>query len=529
MENSLKLSKFYLKRTWLSSLVWTTILLFLTIFVAVMFTNLYGTPEDRIGMAETMQNPAMVAMVGPIFDVDNYTNGAMYAQMMLIFIIITLAIMNIFLVVKLTRGDEESSRLEVVRSLPVGRLSNLLSTMIVVIITNIVIAFLIAFSLSILRIESMDVVGSILFASSVGLSGIFFGSIAALFSGVSSTSRGAVTISCIFLGIAYLVRGIGDVSVEFLSYISPLGIPLRTQVFVNNYWWPLAILLVFTVIVTMIAFYVNSIRDLGAGLIAAKPGRSEASKWLQTPMGLTTRLLKPVLIGWGITLLLMGISYGAVFGDIENFLYGSEMMQQIFLNNDRFTISEQFMTTLMAISSIVATIATLLVILKIRSEEKKERLENLYSKKVSKNKVLSSYVILSVISSMLFMFLFAFGLWIASSNVMEEPIAFMTMFFGAMVYLPAIWVMIGITLLLIAYLPKRTGFIWGFLGISFFTVYIGALVNLPNWFLILIPYTSIPRVPVEEFSIIPLIVLTIIAIVMFAAGFIGYKNRDIKK
>lgn len=524
--NSFNLAKLNLKRTWLSSLVWIIVLLALTIFVAVAFTNMYGKPEDRMGMKETMQNPAMIAMVGPAYG-EEYTNGVMYAQMMLVFIIITIAIMNIFLMVKLTRKDEESSRLEVVRSLPVGRLSNLCSAMTVCVITNIVMAFSIAVSLCILNVKSMDIAGSILYATTLGISGILFGAIAAFFSQIASTSKGAIAYSCIFLGIAYLIRAIGDVSVPVLSLISPLGLPLRTEVFVNNYWWPVLILLILTVAVTALAFYLNSIRDLGAGLVASKPGRREASKYLQTSFGLSLRLLKAILIGWGITIFLIGVSYGSVFGDIEKFLEGSEMIQQIFLNNDKFTIAEQFMTTLMAISSIIVTLATLLIILKIRSEEKKGRLEQLYSKKISRGKILIDYLKLSILSSIVFQFLFAFGLWIASSSVMEEPVAFMTMFNAAIAYLPAIWVLIGIAVLLIGYLPKYTSFIWGFLGLCFFTVYIGKLANIPEWLMKLIPYDSVPMIPVEDFSLLPLIILTIIAVALFVIGIFGYKKRDI--
>ena len=526
-KNSLKLTKFDLKRTWFSSLIWIVVLLALTIFVVAVFTSLYGSSEDRVGMAETMQNPAMVAMVGPIFEPNNYTNGAMYAQMMLVFIIITVAIMNIFLIVNLTRKDEESSRLEVVRSLPVGRLSKLCSAVVVCVIINIILAILTALSLIILNIESMNIEGSILYAITICVSGIFFGSIAALFSQLASTSRGAAAYSFIFLGISYFLRGVGDVSYELLSLISPLGLPLRTQIYVNNYWWPVTIIIVLTIIVTIIAFHLNLTRDLGAGLIAAKPGKTSASEFMKTSLGLSVKLVKPILIGWGITILIIGIAYGSIFGDIEKFLDSSDLMKQIFLNNNKFTMAEQFMTTLMAISSTIVTLATLLITVKIRSEEKKGRLESIYSKKVSRKKVLFNYIMLSFIASIVFQFLYALGLWGSAYVVMEEPILFMTVFKSAFYYLPAIWLMISIAVILIAYIPKYTNFIWGFLGFSFFTVYIGKIANLPSWILKIVPYNSIPQIPVEDANVIPLIVLTFIAFIIIILAVNGYNKRDI--
>jgi len=110
--NSLQLAKFILKKERISSVAWLLILLFITVFVAIAFANVFGAAEEMAGIAETMQNPAMVAMVGPVYGLEKYNLGIMYAQMMLLFIAITVAAMNIFLVVNHTRKDEEAGRIE---------------------------------------------------------------------------------------------------------------------------------------------------------------------------------------------------------------------------------------------------------------------------------------------------------------------------------------------------------------------------------------------------------------------------------
>jgi len=525
--NTLNITKHIFKREWKTALVWLVILIGITIAVAAVFSDLYGTPEERLGMAETMSNPAMVAMVGPAYGLDNYTQGVMYAQMMILFSILAVATMNIFLVVKHTRKDEESGRLEVIKSLPVGRASDLLATMIVCIGINLVLALITGFGLYFLNIETMDLGGSLLYGASLGISGILFGGIAALFAQIASTSRGAIGYSVVFLGVMYMIRAIGDVGENILSYISPLGIVMKTEIYYANYWWPILILLGLAVVMFLLAFKLNGIRDLGAGLVAAKPGRKEASNLLQTPLGLSMRLLKPTFIGWAIAVFLLGISYGSVFGDIEVFLEGSELMQQIFLNNDKFTFAEQFLTTLMMISAIMITVPTLIVMIKIRNEEKKGRLEHIYSKKISRSSILKNQVMLSIGTSIDMTILFALGLWVAAYYSMAEPISFLTVFKAGLVYLPAMWLMIGITVLLIGFVPKFTNFIWGLLGGFFFLVYIGTIIGIPAWLINSTPYGAIPQIPVEEFNIVPLIILTILAIVMFIIGFYGYSKRDI--
>lgn len=86
--------------------LWLLSLTAITILVAQTFTEMYSTAEERQAMAETMLNPAMTAMVGPAYGIDNYTIGAMFAHEMLLFTAITFGLMSILLVVRHTRADE---------------------------------------------------------------------------------------------------------------------------------------------------------------------------------------------------------------------------------------------------------------------------------------------------------------------------------------------------------------------------------------------------------------------------------------
>ncbi len=49
---------------------------------------------------------------------------------------------------------------------------------------------------------------------------------------------------------------------------------------------------------------------------------------------------------------------------------------------------------------------------------------------------------------------------------MDEGVAFGTIFSAAMVYLPAMWIMIGIAVLLTGFAPKLSGLTWLYLTYS---------------------------------------------------------------
>ncbi|WP_078381837.1 ABC transporter permease [Sutcliffiella halmapala] len=523
-----RMSRFILRRDRLRLPIWLISLSVTTIIIAFYFTGLYQSAEERQAIAETMRNPAMTAMIGPGYGLDYYTEGAMMAHQMLLFTAIVVAIMSILLVTRHTRGDEEEGRIELIRSFPVGRLSNLTSTVLVLFGVNVLLALISGFGLYSLGIESMDLNGSLLYGAGLGATGIFFTAITALFAQLSENTRGTIGYSFTVLVGAYLLRAVGDVSNETLSWFSPLGWIVGTEVYVNNYWWPIFLTLAVSMFIVGLALYFNAIRDLESGLIPSRPGRSNASKFLQTQLGLSFRLQRTGMIAWAIGAYILGISYGSVLGDLEAFFESNDMMAELLASAGGATLTEQFLTMLMSIIAMICTIPTLMVMLKLKGEEKKNHLEHLLSRAVSRMKVMGSYFTLSMIIGFITLILAVIGLWSGGVAVMDDPISFTTVFQGAMVYLPAIWVMVGLTVLLVGLFPKFTGVIWLYLAYSFVVVYLGGLFQFPEWMNKLSPFGHIPKLPVEEIDYMKVTTLIIISIVLLLAGFIGYRKRDIE-
>ena len=78
--------------------VWIVFVVAITLVIAVSFTDLYDNKAERQAIAETMHNPALTAMVGKGYGLNDYTFGAMMAHQMLLFTAIVVAIMSILLV-----------------------------------------------------------------------------------------------------------------------------------------------------------------------------------------------------------------------------------------------------------------------------------------------------------------------------------------------------------------------------------------------------------------------------------------------
>ncbi|MGB7365436.1 MAG: ABC transporter permease, partial [Carnobacterium jeotgali] len=79
------------------------------------YTTIYTSEKEIFEFGLTMQNPAMVAMLGKAYQIETFNLGAVFASEMLLFSAIAVSVMNILLVTSSTRMDEEEGRLELIR------------------------------------------------------------------------------------------------------------------------------------------------------------------------------------------------------------------------------------------------------------------------------------------------------------------------------------------------------------------------------------------------------------------------------
>src|SRR5690554_67398 len=160
--------------------LWLVGLVAITLSVAAAYPDIYPDEQARTAFALTMEKPAMIAMLGLTYETYE-VNGSLFAHEMLLFTAIAVAIMNILLVGRSTRADEEDGRVELIRSLPVGRLAYLNGAMIVIVLTNVLLAILIGGGIAILGIDGMEMQGAFLYGAILGATGLIFAGITALF------------------------------------------------------------------------------------------------------------------------------------------------------------------------------------------------------------------------------------------------------------------------------------------------------------------------------------------------------------
>ena len=518
----------YLKRDWKKIIIWVIGLAAFSGGFVPAFEEI-GKGQGLIGMYETMQNPAMISMVGPT-PIDNaldYTIGAMYSNEMLLFCGLFAMVIAVLHVVGHTRKEEDLGLSEIVRSFKVGRQANSLAVIIETIIINALLAIFIGALMALFKVDSISVEGSFLFGASVGMAGIIGALIGLFFAQIMATSAGATGASLATIGLLYISRAGSDISNIKLSMFNPMGWTYLTYPFVKNDWLPLLFAIIFCIVMLIISFILEGKRDMGAGYLPEFEGRAYAKKSLLSVSGLLLKINKGIIIAWLITFVLMGAAYGSIYGDMQSFLESNDLMKHMF-SQTGYSIEESFSATILMVMSGLVAILPIVVINKLFTEETRMRLSQVFSTKVSRTKLYFTTILISLIVGIVGLLLAAIGLGGTALSVMSDQSSMTLIDFisASLNFIPAILFFIGIAALALGYLPKAGKIIYAYLAYSFMLSYFGNILNLPEWFSKTTIFNWIPQLPVDNFELVTFIIITIISIILIIIGYLGYKNRD---
>ena len=508
-------------------LIWLTGLISASLALASLYPGLYQDEQAKRGFFLTMENPAMVAMLGPGYEIEDYlhSTGALFAHECLLFTAIAAAIMNILLTGNSTRAGEEDGRVEMIQALPVGRLACLSSALLIVFLTNLLLALITGAGLSLFETEGFDRESSFLYGSVLGATGLFFAGCTTLFAQLAETSRGTLSLSFTVLIMAYVIRSLGDVSMEGISLISPLGWMVRTGVFADNHWWPVILAAGFSLLLMLIALLLNAIRDLGAGFLPDRRGKKHASTFLKTPLGLVIRLQRAGILAWGIGIFVLSVSFGSVLEDLETYFSDLEWMQS--LTDPSQSLTGPFLSLIIAIMSMIGMIPAIHSVLHLIREERQSRTENLFSRTVSRTHLLVVHLAFALLVGFMMQILIALGIWSAAQASMDESISFQTILLSVLVYLPAEWVVISLALFFAGALPRAAGIIWLYVVYCFVILYFGEFLSFPEWMMKGSVFEHIPKYPAEAVSLAPMVILVLMAAFIALTGWFYYNRRDI--
>jgi ABC-2 type transport system permease protein len=503
--------------------VWVASIVLLVAVTVASVKSLYPNQAELDKAARAAQgNAAAIIFNGPAQALD--TVGGQVAFQTGTWGLILTGLMSIFMLGRLTRGEEEAGRTELLRSLPVGQHALAAAAMITVAAMNVVTGALVALTLIGLGLPAT---GSVAFGLSITLFGLLLAAITLVAAQVTENTRVVYGVGGAVLGASFVLRAIGDVGDGTISWLSPIGWAQKTRPFAGEQWWPFLIIVGATGALLWLAANLSRRRDLGAGLVRPSPGPARATESLGTPVGLALRLQRGSVIGWTAGLLVLAIAYGWITDSINEFVQDNQSLTDIIASGGTAPLVEQYMAMSFRILALVTAGFAIQSALRIRSEETSTRAEQVLATPVSRVRFAASHLAVAGVGSLVILLILGAAFGLTDAAVTGDASAIRTSIVGAVIYTPAVWLVIGTAIALIGAASTATALPWAFLGLCFVIGMFGQLLDLPTWVQDLSPFQHVPQYPAADLRALPLVGLLAITASLVAFGLARLRRRDI--
>ena len=425
------------------------------------------------------------------------------------FLALLAGLMNTFLAVRHSRAEEESGRAELVGSTPAARLTPTVATVIHGVLADIVLALATALGF---MASGLPAYGSLLAGAAVGGAGVAVLAVGLLLAQVLSTSRGANGFASAVVGLAWVLRGIGDaigtvdgsgttMTSGWPTWLSPIGWGEQFSPYVRNDWTPLLLQLGFAAVLIAAVFALQAVRDSGAGIVPERAGRRDALPMLNGPLGLAWRLQWPTIIGWTIGGLLTGVLAGALGSVVSTPIANDPSMANI---RDAVAhlgaggsgpMTALFLSAIMSIVGVLAAACAVQAVIRLRQEEVGGSAEVMMATPISRVRWLLDFVLVGLIAIVLVLVAAALAAGLSATAAGEPASTFTDAFAAAAAQFPEALVYLGVLTLVYVVVPSWTVPVgWAALGAGAFVGIFGALIKLPDWLRHVSPFADAPVV-----------------------------------
>jgi ABC-2 type transport system permease protein len=492
---------------------------------ALAVPPLYDTPEKVAGYARTVgTSPVSYLMSGRQVGLD--TLGGIVANEISQVAQLGVCLMVVFLVVRHTRAEEESGRAELLRSTVLGRHAATLAGLVYGILAAVLLGAITSISM---LAADLPVGGSLTYGVGLALLGVAYTAITLVAVQVSTSARGALGLAGAAVAVGYLVRGLGAMQDNALVWLSPFGWAQGMNAFGDERWWPALLLLVFTALLLALAVRLMAHRDFGGGLLATRPGPPRASRLLDTPFGLATRLQRGLLIGWAVGLFLLGVLYGAVIPTVPDLIESNPEMADVVGASGQAAedaLIDAFLGYIYLFMALIACGFIVASVLRLGTEEEVGRAEVVLATPVSRTSWMAATTALALIAAVKLTILMGLGLAVGYGLGSGEWDQVLTQVVGQLAYLPGTLVVGALAAALFGLLPRGTGIAWTAVALIALQVVLGQLLQLPDAVQAISPFWHLAAVPVDDFEVVPYVSLLLITAALVAAGLWGYRRRD---
>lgn len=501
--------------------IWVVILAVIPLAVALSFAELYPEALARQQLVATLAaSPALTALLGPPL---GDSIGALTVWRVGTIVAALVALMAALTVIRHTRSEEESGRREILGAAAVGRNAPLTAALVVAALWSVATGISVAAGL-ITTGEPLS--GAVAFALGLVGSGLIFAAVAAVAAQFTDRVGAARGLVAGVLGTVFVIRMIADGSdASWLSWASPIGWAQQLRAYAGEQWWVVILFPFLAFLLIGLAFLLSDRRDVGSAVFKPRPGPAQGSAVLSSPLGLAWRLQGRAMLGWVIGVGLAATGIGTMRPELTRILDENPRLAAIFaaIGGER-ALADAFLAAIFGILAIIVAAYGIGAVLELQAEEESLRAEHVLATSVPRHRWATAHLLLATVGPAVMLVAAGVGVSLTSGSFWSElgPTVGMTL-----LQLPAIWVVVGITMALYGMQPRRTALAWVALVAFLLLGQLGELLRIPQWAMNLSPFAHVPDYPVSALEPTPLIGLAVVAALLLVGGVFGFLHRDL--
>ncbi|MEO5965972.1 MAG: hypothetical protein ABIR11_10945, partial [Candidatus Limnocylindrales bacterium] len=348
----------------------------------------------------------------------------------------------------------------------------------------------------------------------------------ALLAQVTLHSRGVYTWGLLILGVAYVLRGVGDVTKTWVTWLSPLGWAEKAAAFGDMRWWTLLIPLAVGGLFAAVSVLVAGRRDLGSALVGGGEGSARATSWLRSPLGLATAIHRPSILAWLAGVVILAGTMGSLAQQFINAVLGNAAMAETFGLSGAQPVDGMVALTQLYIA-IIAMGYAVQAVGSLRGEETAGRLEMRLSGSLSRVCWLAAHGLVIAIGLVVIVAVGSIVLAAGMAWSLGTPANLGRVLLAGAAYLPVELLIGGLALALFGLWPRAFPAAWGALAGITFIAFLGPGLKVPTWVLDLSPTTHVGNPPVGAVDGLTLVVLGALAAVLGGTAAIGFRQRGL--
>jgi ABC-2 type transport system permease protein len=500
--------------------------------------SLYPHEPDRVKLAVNSAASSVAVVFNGL--VSGTSPGAAAMSQTLLPMAIGAAFMNLLLVVRHTRQNEETGRQELLAAAVLGRRASLAAALLLALAADLVLAVL---NVLALVGAGLPAGSSALAALAISTCGFVFAATAAVAAQVWEGARTAAASAAVLLGVSFLLRSTGDTTGHLIApgtsivpawptSVSPLGWAELTRPFDANRWaWSLPGLLA-AVALAGLAFALEDRRDVGAGLFPARPGPPRAVARLTTPVGLAWRLQRASVLGWLAGLLVTAGATGASASQADDLIgssKGSEQTIRDLAGGVTASLADAYVGATLAFIGVAVAAFGLLTVLRLHIEEAEGRAEAVLATGVSRTRWAMATVLVAAVSMVAVLAAcgaVAGAAWTLTSDVGSGEVGRVTA--AALAQAPVALAVTASGVLAFGVAGRAAATVsWALFAVCVVLGPLGALLGVPDVVADLSPFTHAPAAPAAVVHALPETVMCLVALLLAGLGILAFRRRDV--